>query len=676
MSIKNHVSYLFSLTQILFVTVGLMASLLVSPTVEAQTPPSEPDCQQVATAPTFNPYPLVTNLPNPSVTNGNCRDMPLLSFFPIDTANNNPRTTSIIANQEVQIHIYYNNGAIPTAGPIVNPTLGVSATKISETQFRLSATLSSSNAGNVTSAQRGGDLIVNVPSGTNMCIVGQKTGHYPDAIERQFQATQDGRLPFDRIPDNSVGSLVSNPIYTNITGLNLPSSAGFRLKDSLEAGFLGYGYVVGALIACEAPRQVNTPPQCPGQEITIIRGQTGSFNPLNCTDPEEDYPLVFNPRDLPSFCVFNNQTLIVTCTTNDQTAARSVYTVTPTDSRGLVGTPGTFIVNVIEPGLNITKTCIIASRADGTVDGSTRCSDSILSAGDVILYTLQVANSGNAPAVNVVVVDDYDGLRLQNIANITPNGQLNTTDSTITWNYPRINANASETMTFNATVANNVQNGDIVVNTGTVRADNIPPKTVRVEFPVGVAQPIVSTSTKSCLKKNTTIECKDANLKPGDEIVYSINVRNTGNKEATNVRVVDSYDGTKLTNIKNASQSGVIDTSKNTVTWELGTLQVGQVTVLTFEANVAASVVNGTQVVNTALITSPDFPDQTVRYDFPIVIIPQTNTVTTGGGTLFLVLILGLMGTGAGVYFYRKNHKLTKAFVPSRSTEIEVEKVD
>jgi Domain of unknown function DUF11 len=733
--------------------------------------PRESSCSTSTASPTWNPHPIVTNLPNPNVTDGNCQDMPLMSFFPIDTAANNPRTKNVTAGQTITWHLYYNNGGNSSAGAITNPTAGVQVTRVNDTQYRVGATLSGGNAALVNSASKGGDLIVNVPAGTVLEIVGNNTRHFPDATERKYvvETAQGSRVapynsaPWDtitdtrvNIPDNSVGATTSNPVYTSFTGKTLASTTGFNVKPAgLEAGFLGYGYILGQLQAVAAPVN-NTPPILPGQEITIIRGQSGSFAALNGTDPEQDYPLTYNLANLPSFCTYATGTQIINCTTNATTPVRTTFPITPTDSRGLVGTPGTFIVNVIDqnnppivPGQEITIVrgnsgsfnVIIGTDPDGdypltyvvnnlpsfcTYDAATRivncvtnattpvrttftvtptdsrglvgtpgtfivnvidpngpilststktcaelgtstaCDQADLVAGDNVTYTITVRNTGPSAATNVRVVDTYDRVRLDNIRNTNPAGTVDTNAGTITWNVGTLNAGASATLTFDATITNAIRNGDIIVNTALITADNLPGQTVQAQFPVRA--PNLSTSTKTCVKQGTTTPCNATALVPNDTVTYSINVINTGNVNATNVRVVDTYDRVRLTNITNLNPTGTVDTNAGTITWNVGTVNAGQTVRLTFDATITSAARNGDIITNIAIISADNTPDQRVQVDFPINLILVTETPRSGGFEVFGTL-LALLAIGGGYYYWKKNHQPKLGKVPSRSSE-------
>jgi uncharacterized repeat protein (TIGR01451 family) len=628
-------------------------------------PPTEPNCQATSTTPVWNPFPLITSQPNPQINTQPCQDMPMLSFFPIQDGN--PRSINVVQNQNISFHLYYINGANPGSPAIQSPTAKVQVVKLSDTKYTIKATLTGTNTNpqTVTSAEKGGDLILNVPAGTQFDIVGRNTLHYPDAMERLYQANTNGGNPYDQIPDNSVGTNVSNPIYTEFTGKNLPSTNGFVVKpNGLEAGFLGYGYILGQISATVTP-QNNQPPSLPGEEITIIRGDSGSFQPFKGTDPENDLPITYEVSNLPNFCTLNQTTNIVSCQSNAQTPVRSTFTVIPIDSKGARGNPATFIVNIIEPGLNLTKICFKKNT-------ETPCNQAGLKAGDQVTYKLEVKNSGSAPAKNVIVTDTYDKEKLTDIVNIDPNGTHDQNAGTIVWQLGELAQNAGKVMTFDASIRGNVQTGTIL-NVAVAKADGIPEKRAQVEFPIGANIPTL-TSEKICLKKGTNTQCNQANLTIGSQVVYLINVKNNGTVAATNVKVVDSYDKTYLTGITKINPEAQHNTNDATITWQLGTVNPNETKTVSFEATVGSNVPNGTVIVNTARITADGIPEQIVKAEFPVNI--ATVNTPRSGGTAFLLTALGLLSLGAGVYYYKKNNKLAKGFVPKRTEEVKIEVLD
>lgn len=611
-----------SLALSLIAVVGFMSLLLslsynfvTSDNQKIAQAATEPACQSVTNTPTWNPYPINTIFPNPIVTSGNCQDMPLLSFFPVDTRSGNPRERNILRSQNFSLQLYYNNGAVPGSNAIASPNVRVALTRVSETRFRISAELSGSNVTTVNSTQRGGDLFVNVPAGARFDIVANSTDHFPDAIERKEETDTTGRRPNDSIADNTTGSNVSNPIYSAFDGKTLTNSNGFVVKPGgLEAGFLGYGYIltqIGVQIGVQP--LANNPPIIPGEEITIIRGESGSFRPLAPTDPDQDYPVTLDLDRVNNGCTVtgtaNSQGggQVINCQTNATTPSRFTFVLTPTDSRNLVGTPGTFIVNVIDPNLEPTKRCFVR----GT---DTECRNSPLQAGDQITYRVNVRNISTVRANNLRIVDVYDGQRINNITNISNSGVLTTANSTITWaNLGTLQAGSNIEVSFDATVAQTVQLNDIVINTARVSAEGFPQREVIADFTIGGSLGLV----KRCFVRDTTTPCSDGNLTAGGRITYEIEVTNSTRSTVTNVVLRDTYDSARLTDIGNFQPTATLSAGSSLITWNLGDMATGTTRQARFDATLAGTVTAGTVIRNVVIVSATGLPDRQAENEFP-----------------------------------------------------------
>ena len=94
-----------------------------------------------------------------------------------------------------------------------------------------------------------------------------------------------------------------------------------------------------------------------GQEITIVRVNSGSFQELEGSDPDNNLPLSYQIPNLPDLCTYDATIEIITCQTDQQTPVRTEFVVIPVDSLRLAGDTVPFIVNIIEPDLTLDKSC-------------------------------------------------------------------------------------------------------------------------------------------------------------------------------------------------------------------------------------------------------------------------------------------------------------------------------
>ena len=641
--------------------VNLITSDSISSRVRQALAASEPtNCPSPSgSTPTFNSY--ITKFNSPNVNPTTCSDLPLLSFFPVDTANGNPRSVTR-DNGNISIMVSYMNTANPGSAAIANPNVAVYVDKLSETQFKISAQLSGGNNGSISSAADGGDLIVNVPAGTKLQIVKNQTVNWPDAIERKEEAEDTGRTPSEEIPDNSINN--SNPLYARFADQTLASNAGFNFKPAgLEAGFLGHGYILSQIGII--PAEVNTPPTINGSEITCIRGQACKFPVVVTPRDKEDTPdkITVTPKDLPGFVTPGTgikDTTDFVIRNDANTPVRTVFTLTPRDSSGLDGTPGTWIINIIDPIINITKNCLVAGTTNNC--GTQK-------PGDKVTYVIKVINGTSIDLTNVVVSDDYDQTKLESISNINPAAnKLDTENGVITWNIPKMTSGEVKEIRFDALVKMS-QTKTTIENIASVKAEGLPSKEARVTFDV-VSTPDLGIG-KTCLSTVSNKPCNQSELKAGNIVNYTVTVKNTGNATATNVKVTDDYDQTKLHNISNVNpKPESINIEAGVINWSLGNMDPNAVIVLTYQATILNTVVNGDKIDNVATVSADGIPPKSANTIFPILTPQVTLIAPVTGGVSILGAWAAVIGAGAvAFYLNSKKSKYATGFTPSRSSE-------
>ena len=152
----------------------------------------------------------------------------------------------------------------------------------------------------------------------------------------------------------------------------------------------------------------------------------------------------------------------------------------------------------------------------------------VSAAGVVIGYTISVENTGNVELTNVVVTDDFaDKGSLHLVSGDTNNdGILQTTE---TWVY-----GATHTVTQAEMDA-----GTDLVNTATVKDDQ------GVDWQDSATTTVEQNAALTIDKVVTSITGGTAD-KAGDEIDYTITVKNTGNVTLTEVSLTDLIEGASV----------------------------------------------------------------------------------------------------------------------------------
>ena len=183
--------------------------------------------------------------------------------------------------------------------------------------------------------------------------------------------------------------------------------------------------------------------------------------------------------------------------------------------------------------------------------------------GDNVTYTVTVTNDGNADAKSVVVRDVL-GKDLKFVS-ATGNYTFDEATNTITWT---VDVDAGKTETFNvvATVINygNVTNSLVVGN-----------KTFNKNVTVPEITP------------DKTVDNENPNF--GDNLTYTVTVKNEGNGNATDVIIVDTLGK----GLEYVSSTGNYDNKTNTIAWKVN-LASGETKTFT----VVAKIVGYTDVTN------------------------------------------------------------------------------
>ena len=200
--------------------------------------------------------------------------------------------------------------------------------------------------------------------------------------------------------------------------------------------------------------------------------------------------------------------------------------------------------------------------------------------GDNVTYTVTVTNDGNADA-KAVVVRDVLGKDLKFVS-ATGTYTFDEATNTITWTVD-VDAGKTETFTVVATVINygNVTNSLVVGN-----------KTFNKNVTVPEITP------------DKTVDNENPNF--GDDLTYTVTVKNEGNGNATDVIIVDNLGK----GLEYVSSTGNYDNKTNTITWKVD-LASGETKTFTVVAKIIGytDVTNEVTVGNKTAAVTVDIPE-------------------------------------------------------------------
>ena len=200
--------------------------------------------------------------------------------------------------------------------------------------------------------------------------------------------------------------------------------------------------------------------------------------------------------------------------------------------------------------------------------------------GDNVTYTVTVTNDGNADA-KAVVVRDVLGKDLKFVS-ATGTYTFDEATNTITWTID-VDAGKTETFTVVATVINygNVTNSLVVGN-----------KTFNKNVTVPEITP------------DKTVDNENPNF--GDDLTYTVTVKNEGNGNANDVIIVDALGK----GLEYVSSTGNYDNKTNTITWKVD-LASGETKTFTVVAKIIGytDVTNEVTVGNKTAAVTVDIPE-------------------------------------------------------------------
>ncbi|MGC9516472.1 MAG: hypothetical protein ACP5C3_02085, partial [Methanomicrobiales archaeon] len=311
------------------------------------------------------------------------------------------------------------------------------------------------------------------------------------------------------------------------------------------------------------------------------------------------------------------------------------------------GTQGTNIVNVATARNDQVPTpvqddeSIYVNNAVLEIEKSADRSPAVYNVGELVVYTVNVINTGPDAATGVVVTDTVPvGLTY---VSSTLGGVYDPVTGVVTWTVPSLAAGASFTPTVTVTVEV-IAHGQDITNIATARNDQVP-------------TPVEDTETIHVNSADVGITKTASTLTPNylDKLTYTITATNYGPDTATGVEVTDILPaGLKF--ISSTTTQGTYNS--NTGIWDVGTIEKSKSAVLKIVVQVVKS---NTSIENTATKTkeneydpNPDNDSDSVTITVPTAAdLAITKTVNnprpTINDTIFFTYIVQNRGPDTAV---------------------------
>jgi len=340
-----------------------------------------------------------------------------------------------------------------------------------------------------------------------------------------------------------------------------------------------------------------------------------------------------------------------TFTTSTPVSIRyAVQIATPLDNGTLIWNTATIGDGVHAP-FDTTAANTTITSAPNLVPRTTKTANlSSAVPGGLVRYTINLVNDGNMVAGNATVADTLPAGVTFTSGPFASGGSAtwDSFNNRVTWSGAVV-PGTPVVVQYDVRVNDPLDNGTLITNTATVN-DGFPGHTAFETTPPAqttvTSAPNLSTSTKAVDRSNAT---------PGDQLLYTISLANSGDMNAHSARITDTIPANTAYVAGSVSPNATYDATNNRILWN-GDVNKGTPVVITFRVQTNNPLPNGTSITNTVSIYDGFHPTVLTRMAQTVIgsapnLSTSTKTVNATnvvpGGVLTYTLTLHNSGNAA-----------------------------
>lgn len=457
------------------------------------------------------------------------------------------------------------------------------------------------------------------PGSTTTVVFKVTVGSFPNPNPIPNAATGNYTFTVDpSVPNGQNGTTNTNIVNTQVNRAYISDNTGINKQVSENYAQIGdtLTYTIGVTntgnVSANNVMFTDTIPQ----GTTFVPGSATVNGTANAGNPQTGINIGTIPpagTTTVTFKVVVN-TIPTTNPIPNSSHVHYTYIISPTGTQGAADANS----NIVDTQVNQA----IISNATG---GMTKYVDkAYANTGDTLTYTIALKNTGNVPADNVILSDTLPKGTTFVPGSVTANGAPVGGDPAAGVNVGTIAPGAVTTVSFK-----------VVVNTTIPTTNPIPnDSTINFTYTVDPANPDGAAGKGNSNKVNTqvnsakisnsdggltkTVDKTSANV--GDTLTYTISMKNTGNVPANNVIFADSIPKGTTFIPGTVTVNGAANAGNPAAGINVGTINPGQTTVVTFQV-----------LVNTTIPTTNPIPNRgAVAYKYTVD--PSVPNGASGGG--------------------------------------------